>query len=69
MGTLIETCKHCGRSVKWGDGLFANRVPDFNDVETRTANNWRFPLSDFVCSECDDETSDTFTYPKRPKIK
>lgn len=31
----IELCNECGRSVKFGSGLFINRVPDFNDYEYR----------------------------------
>ncbi|MFA4935870.1 MAG: hypothetical protein WC568_08550 [Candidatus Methanoperedens sp.] len=50
---LIEICNHCGKKVSWGSGRFVNRVPDFNDVFTRIANNLEFPLGDFVCDECD----------------
>jgi hypothetical protein len=49
----IEICNHCSRDVSLGSGLFINRVPDFNDFETRVENNLKFPLGDFVCYECD----------------
>jgi hypothetical protein len=62
----FEFCNHCGRPVHFGSGSFVNRVPDFNDVETRVANGLLFPLGDFVCDYCDthsltgnDETNET----------
>jgi len=64
MKKLIEVCNHCGRSVFFGSGRFVNRVPDFNDVETRIANNLRHPKGDFVCFDCDSKTSNTWEYPK-----
>jgi len=48
----IQICNHCGRDVSLGSGLFVNRVPDFNDIQTRIENNLKFPLGDFVCWEC-----------------
>lgn len=50
---LVEVCNHCGNSVKIGSGKFVNRVPDFNSIATRIANNLTFPMGDFVCEECD----------------
>ncbi|MCX6752642.1 MAG: hypothetical protein NTZ87_04075 [Candidatus Nomurabacteria bacterium] len=32
---LMEICNHCGDSVTFGSGKFVNRVPDFNDKETK----------------------------------
>ena len=32
---ITEVCNECGQSVKWGTGLFVNRVPDLNDKKTR----------------------------------
>lgn len=55
---LIECCNHCGVSVAWGSGNFVNRVIDFNDIETRIANGLKYPLTDFVCIYCD-ENSET----------
>ncbi|MBN1559126.1 hypothetical protein JW998_02675 [candidate division KSB1 bacterium] len=55
---IIEICSHCGKDVSWGSGLFVNRVPDFNDIFTRIANNRVFPLGDFVCRICDNPTDD-----------
>lgn len=57
---LIEICNHCGRSVSFRSGLFVNRVPDFNDLGTRVANNLGFPEGDFVCIECDSKTDDDY---------
>lgn len=50
---IIEICNHCGKDVSYGSGRFVNRVLDFNDVITRIDNNLEFPLGDFVCEECD----------------
>lgn len=50
---LNQFCNHCGESVEFGSGKFVNRIPDFNDVETRIANNLAFPNGDFVCEQCD----------------
>jgi hypothetical protein len=58
--TLNEFCNHCGRNVKFKSGLFINRVPDLNDIETRKNNGLKFPLGDFVCFECDDKTSEVY---------
>lgn len=51
--TTIEVCNHCGSSVARGSGKFVNRIPDFNDIPTRIANNLVFPMGDFVCEDCD----------------
>ena len=53
----IEYCNHCGKSVVFGSGRFVNRVPDFNDILTRMDNGLEFPLGDFVCGECDNDSS------------
>lgn len=50
---LNEICNHCGESVEFGSGRFVDRIPDFNDVETRIANNLAYPKGDFVCVHCD----------------
>jgi len=55
---LVEICNHCGRDVSLESGLFINRVPDFNDIETRRFNGLRFIEGDFVCQECDSESSE-----------
>lgn len=49
-----QICNHCGCRVHWGSGMFIDRVPDFNDIETRIDNHRPFPLGDFVCRECDE---------------
>lgn len=50
---MIEKCWNCNRSVKLGSGRFINRVPDFNDMQTRTEIH-EYPENDFLCSECED---------------
>ena len=50
---IVEICSHCGRSVKFKSGLFVNRIPDLNDIQTRISNGLKFPEGDFVCLECD----------------
>ena len=62
-GRLIEICNHCGRKVSRGSGWFVNRVPDFNDVDTRMANSLRYPYGDFVCADCDSRTCDDEYFP------
>ena len=49
-----EICNQCGKSVAWGSGRFVNRVPSFDDEETRRENGYPFPKGDFTCAECDD---------------
>lgn len=51
--SVVEICNHCGDRVSFGSGKFVNRVPDLNDVLTRTDNGLLFPSGDFVCEECD----------------
>jgi len=50
---IIEICNECGKSVKPKTGLFVNRVPDFNDMETRIEMGKPFPVGDFICPICD----------------
>jgi predicted RNA-binding Zn-ribbon protein involved in translation (DUF1610 family) len=63
LGSIIEVCNHCGRSVSQGSGSFVNRVPDCNDIQTRRANGLRHPYGDFVCADCDSGTSDGDYFP------
>lgn len=56
----IQICNHCGRDVSLGSGLFVNRIPDFNDIQTRIENNLKFPLGDFVCLECDQNSENNY---------
>jgi hypothetical protein len=58
MKKRVEICNHCGRDVSYGSGWFINRIPDLNDIETRIANNLKYPMGDFVCIECDERSSD-----------
>ena len=52
---MSEICNECGRSVKAGSGLFVNRVPDLNDIETRKAGNKPYPEGDYICRECEEK--------------
>ena len=56
----MEICNHCGSSVSLGSGFFVNRIPDFNDIETRIENNLNFPAGDFVCWECDNKEENNY---------
>ena len=57
MANLIEICNHCGRQVSWGSILFVDRVPDFNDKDSRISNGLNYPEGDFVCIDCDSKPS------------
>jgi hypothetical protein len=54
----LEICSCCGRSVGEASPLFANRVPELNDAETRVEIGRRFPRGGWVCIECDNTDSD-----------
>lgn len=51
--TKTEICNHCGDSVSFSSGRFVNRIPDFNDIPTRSDNGLPFPEGDFICAVCD----------------
>jgi len=55
-----EICNECGRSVRWGSGLFVNRVIDFNDTKARIDMGKPFPDGDFICSECEEGIVENF---------
>lgn len=50
-----EICNECGRSVKFGSGLFINRVIDLNDIDYRRIMNKPYPEGDYICVECENE--------------
>lgn len=50
-----EICNECGKSIKFGTGLFVNRVIDFNSEEERTSMGKPFPKGDFICPLCEEE--------------
>ncbi len=52
----VEVCNHCAKSVAMGSGKYVNRIPDFNDIETRIYFKRKFPAGDFVCEECDNNS-------------
>ncbi len=54
----IQMCAHCGSSVGWGSGKYINRIPEFNDLDTRRSNGLAYPHGDYVCEECDSKTTD-----------
>ncbi len=51
----IEICNECGKSVKFGSGLYVNRVIDLNDYEDRIEMLKPFPEGEFICPECEEE--------------
>lgn len=52
-----QYCFECGRSVKAGDGFFANRVPSLDSPAERKTNGVGLFLGgNFICSDCDDAT-------------
>ncbi|TSA26741.1 MAG: hypothetical protein D4R68_06905 [Ignavibacteriales bacterium] len=53
---LVQVCNHCGNSVAFGSGRFVNRIPDFNDFETRIFYERKYPTGDFVCESCDNNS-------------
>ena len=50
---LLQICELCGESAIFGSGKFVNRIPDFNDYETRVEMGVKYPKGDFVCGACD----------------
>ena len=52
-----EICNECGKSVKFGSGLYVNRVTDFNEFDYRLKMQKPFPEGDFICIECDEKLS------------
>lgn len=48
-----EICNECGDSVKLGSGKFVNRIPDFNDNETRIDMGKPYPSGEYMCYECE----------------
>lgn len=51
--TKNEICNECGKSVKFGTGLFVNRVIDLNSPIDRKEFGKPFPKGDFICSICE----------------
>lgn len=51
----IEICNECGKSVKFGAGLFVNRVPDLNDEDYRKEMGKPFYKGDYICINCDSD--------------
>ena len=49
-----EICNECGNSVKFGSGLYVNRIPDFNEYEDRLEMQKPFPEGEYLCIECDE---------------
>ena len=58
MGMISETCCVCGRDVSHSSALFANRVPELNDYQTRIEMGRGYPHGDWVCIICDNTDSD-----------
>lgn len=52
MESKNNICNECGASVAFGSGNFVNRVPDFNDFETKQEMGKPFPEGEFLCEGC-----------------
>lgn len=55
-----EICNECGKSVKFGTGLFVNRVFDFNSEKDRKEFGKPFPKGDFICPICEENIQSKF---------
>jgi hypothetical protein len=64
-----EICNQCGKSVAFGSGRFVNRVPSFDNVQTRKDIGYPFPTGAFTCAECDskERVQSQFDCPKGGK--
>ena len=51
---MKDICCECGKSVTFGSGKFVNRIPVFDDYETRVEQKRPYPEGEWVCAECDD---------------
>ena len=58
MNTISEICCVCGRDVSRRSSLFANRVPELNDYQTRVEMSRQYPRGKWVCIICDNTDSD-----------
>lgn len=50
-----EICNECGKSVKFGSGLFVNRILDLNDYNDKLAMGKLFPNGNYICAICDEQ--------------
>jgi ribosomal protein L34E len=50
-----EICNECGNSVKFGSGLFVNRVHDFNNYSEKIKMKKPFPEGGYICIECEEK--------------
>ena len=55
-----EICNECGKSVKFGTGLYVNRVIDFDSEADRKEFGKPFPKGDFICSVCEENIQNEF---------
>ncbi|MDO9547518.1 MAG: hypothetical protein Q7J65_00955 [Candidatus Marinimicrobia bacterium] len=53
--TIIEICNECGKSVRFGTGLYVNRVVDLNDIVTKIEMGKPFPSGGYICINCDNK--------------
>lgn len=51
----IEICNECGKSVKFGTGLFVNRIADLNGEKYRKEMGKPFYKGDYICIICINE--------------
>jgi len=45
-----DICCECGESVRPGSGKFVNRIPVFDDYETRKEQNRPYPEGAWICA-------------------
>ncbi len=49
---MKEICRHCGKSVEPGSGLFVNRVPSLDDEKTHIEMGASHSKGGFTCRVC-----------------
>jgi len=55
MWIMNEICNECGKDVSLGNGLFVDRIPDFDCFEQRLDNGKPYPHGDFMCRQCENK--------------
>jgi hypothetical protein len=53
----LEICNMCGKDVSTKSKRFINRIPDFDSLEERISRNVKYPIGDFICTQCDNKAN------------
>ena len=53
-----QSCVECGQSVRFGSGLYVNRIPVLDDYQTKVDNGRPFPRGEWICINCEEGRSD-----------